>query len=263
VQRAGHLGFGLKSVWLKDILPDNPERNVLRFRRYLRSLGVHGIILPYLFQDAHAFCDWPECSVVCLQSHIYHLYAEGHYHPERQADIYHCVRADHFLNVQSSCFHLRNKGFRRIGFHMPHWQDERSGLRNRSAFLGMQADWPLEDRVPILFDPHPAEKVSDNFMRWLDEWKPDVLICGHSETIKWIEQTGRRVPQDISVVHLHLAADVAGWAGIDPRLEEIGGIAIDVLVAQLHRNDRGIPTSRRDIVLPGTWCSGRTLLPPA
>jgi DNA-binding LacI/PurR family transcriptional regulator len=261
-QRADELGYGMKSLWLEDIDRDTPERNVTRYQQKLHSLAIHGVILPQLYSARHAAFEWSTVSVVSLGSHSANIYTPKGASEPIQKDIYHCVRADYFANVVLACSQLRAAGFRRIGFHLSRWKDKIDGMRSRCAFLGMQQAWPEEERIPILFDGSVAQEVPSFFREWLDRWKPEVVLCSQNNIVGWIEQTGRRVPEDISVAHLGLAEDVADWAGVDILLERLGGIAVDVLVAQMHRNDRGIPQARRDIITAGVWRDGRTLLNP-
>ena len=48
-------------------------------------------------------------------------------------------------------------------------------------------------------------------------------------------------------------------AGLDVRLELQGSVAVENLVAQIHRNERGLPADPRTIMVTGRWVDGPTL----
>lgn len=68
----------------------------------------------------------------------------------------------------------------------------------------------------------------------------------------WLEQIGLRAPEDIGLAHLNLAEDVAGWAGIDPLIEEVAAAAVDLLVGVIHRHETGSPSVQKFTMIRGT-----------
>ena len=47
-------------------------------------------------------------------------------------------------------------------------------------------------------------------------------------------------------------------SGIDQDVEAVGAGAVEQVVAQLHRNERGVPAKRQTILIPGVWRDGET-----
>ena len=101
------------------------------------------------------------------------------------------------------------------------------------------------------------------FDRWLDENKPDAILCLNPVVRDWVEELGLKVPSDIGLANLNLVSDVSDWAGVNEQHEEIGAAAVDILVGALSRNELGLPPEPRRILIPGEWVPGSTLRAPA
>jgi hypothetical protein len=62
--------------------------------------------------------------------------------------------------------------------------------------------------------------------------------------------------QDVSVMN-HVGG--LNISGVDPRPDLIGAAAVDLLVGQLARYERGVPGNARIVMLEGDWVPGGTL----
>ena len=49
--------------------------------------------------------------------------------------------------------------------------------------------------------------------------------------------------------------------GIDTRPAKMGAAAVELVVAQIHRNERGSPPIPHTLLLDGVWCEGRSKAP--
>ncbi|MCU0772762.1 MAG: LacI family transcriptional regulator [Verrucomicrobia bacterium] len=260
-RRAKELGFVLDEIWLDRVESQKAEVNIARYCRVIRARGIHGVILPLSSLYSHAFRRWPELSVAVIG--LQHSIARQESPPdEANENVYHTASFDYFGNIRLACEHLREAGYRRIGLVISRWMDAHSDLLYRGGFLAQQLDWPRAEHVPILFDNNAAMEPSRPFVRWLDRHRPDVVICSTNLARGWIETTGRRVPRDIGLVHLYLAADVKGWSGIDPNMPEVGGAAVDLVVQQLRLNQRGLPRTCHELFVTGRWMHGKTTRQP-
>ena len=63
---------------------------------------------------------------------------------------------------------------------------------------------------------------------------------------------------DVSVLNQNSRNSISG---INPRPDEIGAAAVDLLVGQLARNELGVPENARVVMLEGDWIPGSTLCP--
>jgi hypothetical protein len=114
-------------------------------------------------------------------------------------------------------------------------------------------DWPVEERVPILL-----EGGVDVLRDWVLKHRPDAVIATHNEAKEGIAKAGMLIPQEIRLVHMNLAADVANWSGIDRQLPFLGAGTVDTLSSILVRNERGAPLFAKDVNIKGVWVDGKT-----
>jgi hypothetical protein len=49
-----------------------------------------------------------------------------------------------------------------------------------------------------------------------------------------------------------------GFAGIDQKSDLVGAAAVDLVVDQLHRNERGVPALQKLVLIEGVWVEGAT-----
>jgi LacI family transcriptional regulator len=61
----------------------------------------------------------------------------------------------------------------------------------------------------------------------------------------------RAVPELRRIVTL--ASATAELPGIDMREDLVAASAVDLVIAQLHRNERGVPTHPTTLLLEGEW----------
>ncbi len=118
---------------------------------------------------------------------------------------------------------------------------------------------PVKNRLPVLMVSEDSADSQTAFHQWVRRWKPDALLCSGHLQAEWLLQMGLRAPKDIGIAHLNLAPDVGHWAGIDPQIELIAAAAVDMLVAQIHRHERGVPAVPRENMLKGVWVQGQTV----
>ncbi|MCF3649392.1 hypothetical protein [Synoicihabitans lomoniglobus] len=100
----------------------------------------------------------------------------------------------------------------------------------------------------------------DGFLRWLDRHNPDVVIGFVSRVMDWIQQSGRRVPEDIAFASLAVLADQSvNASGVVRHVNDIGSTGVDALVAAIHENEWGVPALQRKLLLEPVWHEGETL----
>jgi hypothetical protein len=86
-----------------------------------------------------------------------------------------------------------------------------------------------------------------------------VLSLG-DEVLTMLEELGHEVPGKIGYLSLstgsHLARPVSG---IDEAPDRIGATAIDLLAAKILHFERGLPDTRKLVLIDGLWRKGATL----
>ena len=71
------------------------------------------------------------------------------------------------------------------------------------------------------------------------------------------------MPEDLSIVHLAVDDDVLDWAGIHSQRREIGATAVEWLVSLMRNHQYGVSKPPLNILIRGTWQTGRTLRLPS
>ena len=75
---------------------------------------------------------------------------------------------------------------------------------------------------------------------------------------RMLEELGLRIPRDVAVAGTSVD-DVPVSAGIDQKSVEVGRLAVQMLVAQIHVNERGLPSTPCRVLLEGVWRDGDSM----
>ncbi len=167
--------------------------------------------------------------------------------------VMHRVSPNHFQGAQLACDQLRAKGFRRIGFVLSPEMDERVDGKWLGAFLARQHAWPVSERVPPLLAGSDGEM---EFKKWRARHLPDVFLIAEAHVLSWLQTTTKGGSDDIPVTWLVIETVARKAWGIDYQAERIGGAAVELLLGQIHRNERGSPAVPHTVLLDGVWVEG-------
>lgn len=200
-------------------------------------------------------------------------------HPELQAglnalDLAHCAATtigftlqsprvsravhDHVQGAQLAFRTLESRGYRRIGFVSSVLMNRRVRGRWLAGYVCAQQEQEDGARLaPLLM----AELLDNTvFDRWLDRWKPDAIITiDYGPVRDHLRRRGRGIPENVALVHLEWREDDEPRAGIDQRTSAVGAAAIDMLLAQLGRHERGVPEFPKTVLVEGRWVDGPTV----
>ena len=238
-ERAGELGFKLE-----EFVVNAAEITQPRLDGILRSRGIHGVlVLPSWFAPDWSGLDWSRYAGVYTDYII-----------ERPA--LHCVCCNHYRSMTGLLALLAERGYRRPGLFMEHGRDERTQHRFSSAFRSFQETRPGIEKVPILVTP---TKRREEFTAWFRKYKPDVVLSHFTEVIDWMEACGAKVPQTHGFASLNLLYKTRPCAGLDQQPRELGARAVELLIAQLQRNELGVPAWPTTTTIPARWIEGATV----
>ncbi|MBL9188230.1 MAG: LacI family DNA-binding transcriptional regulator [Opitutaceae bacterium] len=237
--RARELGFQLDAFSLAEMCA-RPQAVLTN----LRARGVLGVIFLYSQPLREPF-DFPWDEFVALEID----------YGQREPSL-HTICHDHYLTLTTALVWLRTRGYRRAGLIIEAFKDERILGKWSAAFEAFQRRPESLDTVPVL----RGEKITEAaFARWFRAHQPDVVI-GHVEAcIGWLKKLGRAVPGDTGFFSLNRDESTVPCAGLDPRLELQGGVAVDALIAQIQRGERGLPAVPRTLMVPGAIVPGPTV----
>lgn len=222
-----------------------------RVASILRARGIPGVILaPTLQTSLNRVETWDDFAVVTIGWSIDDLrLSRSSFH--------------HFQNVLLAWDTLAGRGYRRIGLIHTTTQSERSGLTYLGGFLARSYTRPAAARVEPLAVPQAQALTTDHVRLWMQAERPDAVIVTDGGAFVPLVQQVASVPAEVGIVALEASAAPAGTAAIDEGSVRVGALAVDLLIEQLHRNQRGTSGAPSYIHVPGTWREGSTVLAAA
>lgn len=253
IQRGRELGFNLESFFLKQ-----PDMNSTKIGRILDVRGIKGIILaPPYHGNRTLDLSWE------------HYASIGVGFGWEEQDLNRVVFAD-MHNYITAFNQLREMGYKRIGTVLgkKYVMGNRHGLQWYNGYLDCQNSIVKTERIPVLttqstssfWEPltdESARILKDEFHKWILKWKPDVVLTLVGEQKAWLESMNFKVPQDIGLACLSRPSD-CDYAGIDDRSEAVGAAAVELVAAQIARNEFGLPTYFKTTMIEGRWINGTT-----
>lgn len=240
-ERAEQMGFRLEEFWLRE-----KGMTPARMRQILMSRGIDGIVVlgGPVWQ---AMMDFPFDEFAC-------------------AAIGYSIR----MNFHRACQHqyqemfrvlerLDKLGYRRPGLVLSEDTDERTLHHYSTVFQWMQQRWPEERRVPLLTT---VDVNAGIFGSWFDRHRPDVVIGQRPtapEFLEWLRRLGAPVPRYCGFVSLDVDLDLPfACSGIRQDYERVAAATVDLVVSQIQRNERGLKTTPKVVLIEGTWVDGVT-----
>lgn len=238
--RATELGFKVEKFQV-----GSAGITVQRLDSILQSRGIHGVILlPAWDEPDLSNLDW---------SRYAGIYTD--YIIERPA--LHSVCPDHYRSLLHALQRVANVGYRAPGLFLQRHQDERLQYRWGAAFRAFQETHPNLRQIPALIQDAPVTK--DDFVKWFRRHKPDVVLGHNTQAIDWMESCGAELPVTHGFVCLNTIHKTRPCAGIDQQPRLLGARATELLIAQLQRNETGIPEWPSTTTIPAHWVDGPTL----
>lgn len=154
---------------------------------------------------------------------------------------------------------LRRRGYRRIGLLESEMMEARTERSQSMAFrelLSGQATPSWKKAIQ-----HNDRWTKQNYEQWLQVFRPDAVIASFAHIRDCLIETGVTIPKDLGFVSLSWREDLPDCTGIRQPYAELGAAAVDLVVAQIQRNERGLPRLAKALLLEGEWVEGRTLRP--
>jgi DNA-binding LacI/PurR family transcriptional regulator len=217
-----------------------------RLDSILKSRGIRGVmLLPAWYAPNYLELDWRHYAGIYMDYNI-------------QKPPLHCVCCNHYRSMLDILERVTARGYRRPGLFLEQGRNERLQRRWGSAFLGFQHGRPDIKAVPLKIVPAFRRET---FIAWFKRHRPDVVISHQTDPIDWMESCGARVPETHGYVCLNILRKKRPTAGLDQQPQELGARAVESVVAQLQRNEHGIPACRTTTTISALWKEGPTLRP--
>jgi|APTNR8051073442_1049403.scaffolds.fasta_scaffold00086_22 LacI family transcriptional regulator len=251
IARAREYGYRVEEFWRNE-----PGLSPERLSSILWNRGIEGIIIAPLQgllpskQDRTVNLDYPLFSVVEISETV-----ES---PDLDRSIH-----DQYTSMLKLLETLGTLRYQRMGLVLQTELDERVNGKWTAAFLryaSLHTDLALP---PPLLLPQIDQKAFD---RWWIKHQPDVLVSVDRFGLRMARQHGLKIPSDIGYASLDIDGDmpdVNDPSGVDQNSRLVGAAATDLLVAAMHRGQRGIPEHPLRMEIEGTVHLGKTTRAPA
>ncbi|MBL9216812.1 MAG: LacI family DNA-binding transcriptional regulator [Opitutaceae bacterium] len=239
-QRAAERGYQLAYFSTRDFSPDGR-----RLSQILRTRGIHGVYVTPGFAARRVNLDWPAFSAATT--------GHGLLDPAL-----HRVCYSNYHGIQLACRRLAALGYRRLGLYLEQRNDEVTDRHYVAGFLLHLEDVPPARRIhPCLVPQYTRE----DFLAWYRRHRPDAVISSADAVVDWARAAGLRCPEDFGFVHLDCTAAQGEFAGIDHHGRLIGRAVVDLIIAQIHRGESGVPRHAMTTIVEGGWIDGPSVRP--
>ena len=239
-RRATELGHSLSLCWVGPKFLTLPRLNAILATRNVRGL----VVLPFRETLDFSAVDWSRVAGVVMD---YCLCTPR----------LHTVLPDHQSSLVTALQRLAELGYRRPGLTIQSFRDERLMHRWSAGFYSSCRARLADYTVPVLAQ---ATLTREAFCAWFERHRPDVVIAhSQAEVTAWLRSLGRLVPRDVGFLALNATECTGPCAALDLQPALLGAAAVESVVAQLQRNEQGIPATPKTISLSARWVDGPTL----
>lgn len=238
--RAKQLGCRSDLFWI-----GNNSTHPQQLNRILRSRGISGLVVSPLDKPGQTLdLDWEQFACAAVGYSL----AEPSLHRAVNHQLH---------SIRLAFRRLYERGYKRVGFAMMKSNDERVDHNWLAGFLVHQHLFPTgEPPIPMLLTDQFTEA---NFAEWFLTHRPDAVVGGPHYVLDWLTNLKLKIPSQVAFAHLNHDPVLGDFAGINQNSALVGAAAVDLVVNQLQRNERGIPALPKLVLIKGTWIDGATV----
>jgi len=245
-RRARELGFEIAFFH-----PAEDGTGWKRLRQVLEARGIYGVILMVWPPNEAEFLELARAFPICsfaIRSGEVGIATTG---------------TDHYTAGHQATLNVLALGYRRPGLVIASRLDAIFENRTVGGFLAATHALPRTRQIPVLSLKEPRRaSYAEAGRRWSERYRPDVVLTNHHFDTPAAMRCACGLQETCAVVRTNLPKPMGEWAGMVYALERVGAAAVDMVVGQLHRGERGPqPDQSYFLVEPG-WMDGSSC-PPA
>lgn len=228
--QAGRNGYQMDVIRMED---DTPSPRVLK--RMLIARGIAGLIFgPSPVKDFSELLDWDNFSTVLTSNSIIR--------PN-----FHRVLPNQFSATKLALNELTKRGYRRIGLIVSTDEEEQINSFHSAALTWTASQ---QDAEPMICYHDPRTRTGAPLRDWIEKHRPDSLVLSGSIDYETVvcSAIGREAAVKLGIVSLGYTSQSATMT-VDYRPGTLGAIAVDQLINQLHRGERGIPDIQQTLLV--------------
>jgi LacI family transcriptional regulator len=241
-KRAEQLGYGI------DIIePEVGRESFDSCVRVMHSRGIRGVVLPPFQPPARGFPAEFDCGGFAVVAVGYSQNIEG----------VHRVAHSQFRIAYGLTQQALARGYRRIGLHISPEMNERTGHKYPGGFFGAlsdMADLPFSEKQ-VLF----AHGDEDELVRWVGAQKLDAVLTQYPQDYHALLRMGFSIPDDLGFGLLSTTHAEPFMSGCFHDPKTLASAAVDLVTAQMNRNETGKPSFPKTVLTPEVWVEGETL----
>jgi Transcriptional regulators len=235
--RAEQLGYQLENFWLGE-----PGMSGERLSSILYHRGISAVfVAPLPRARSHISLAWEKFSCITVG---YSLLRPN----------LHRVSSHNFHGILVCIRELRRLGYRRIGFCVFKDTSKRVDDLWLAGFLLSQRSIADLKLSCLVVDDDTAPGIPD----WCRKEKIEVLIGAEPGVLVHLRRSGY-FPGKIDYVAGSWNDQEPEIAGVDQRPDRIGATAVDLVIGQLQRGERGVPEVSSTMMVEGEWRPGPSL----
>lgn len=211
-----------------------------------RQIGEHAaeglILLPAIVPPVISEIEWPRYAAVYCDYLI-------------ESPMIDCVSPNHYRTMFQVIEQLSALGYQRIGLAYRRREDARLMHRWESAYEVCSRYSGVQCTEPLQLDDCNEEL----FMDWYQRVRPDVVVSQQAFVYDWLRNQGVGIPDQCGFCSLNVARCEFETAGIDLQPRFIGQRVVEMLVANLLADRRGIPAVHSAATVNSRWVDGPTV----
>lgn len=245
--RAEELGYGLESFWMHE-----PKLTARRLNQMLRSRNIPGLIIPGLIDPNDIFegIDWPYFASVTMAWSL-------------KSPMINRVAVNAAHGFELMLHKAVDLGYRRIGVVVSNEYDARVNHGVLYPALYAREYWrSRKDDISIQICRFSKSHIDEipYIQKWLRKNNPDVVLAEQVTELA-IKHGNWRVPQDIALISVDRAPEYPKLGGFNQHHELHGSVAVDLVIEQILKNERGLPKIPREVLIKGGWVDGISVPP--
>lgn len=164
------------------------------------------------------------------------------------------VASAHYRNTRRAMREVYKRGYKRPGLVIVSHSDMVCDYNISAAYM-LEQSLSGGKPVPVC---HDLREHPENLRPWMKSYKVDVIVTTQ-ECMRFLLEVDDIVTGKLGLVNLTLPDANSHVSGMIEDDVKIGSVGADLLIAAIHRGERGVPLEPQCTHLEGAWNDGTTL----
>lgn len=242
IQYASQFGYQVELISTQEPLVSGE-----RLTKILKSRGIQGLIIGGFAPSNLSSIDWSQFSCATAGYSI-------------QQPRFHRVCTDlrkAFRKLLSQSLQL---GYQKIGSIIPDSLDQICENSHLDVFCHEIEKKSSSIKIPPFHSHEPSESNYKNLLKkWIQKYQPDLIVGSLNKQLNQLKEIGLQIPKKVGFVTLNCTSDSHQVSGIAQSHAHSGALTAELVIDQLNRNERGIPSTPKTILHEEfSWFNGKT-----